>query len=82
MFCFRALPLVDIDVTTREVFVSKVKSELYIHERQRSHRPVAPLRKRRPLKRVMSVATPNGDVATEIHDSFDETKAFVMSGKK
>ncbi|XP_033728126.1 plectin-like [Pecten maximus] len=75
----RALPLIDVDLTTKETVWSSVKSEIYIHERQKGGRPVAPPRKRRQLKRVVSVAT-TGESAADLPDSIEESSSFVMSG--
>ncbi|XP_021351801.1 dystonin-like isoform X4 [Mizuhopecten yessoensis] len=75
----RALPLVDVDLTTKETVWSSIKSDIYIHERQKGGRPVAPPRKRRQLKRVVSVAT-TGESVADLPDSVEESSSFVMTG--
>lgn len=56
-----------------------MKSEVYIHERQKVGRPVAPPRKRRQLKRVASVAT-TGESLADLPDTIEETCPFIMTG--
>ena len=72
---FRALPLYNIDLQTKETVVTSIKSELYIHERVPGKLPVPPPRRRQKLKRVASKA---GD--SNNNGVIKESKSFVITG--
>jgi len=78
MFPFvRALPVVDIDLQTKQTSITKVKSELYIHERRPGKAPVPPPRRRQKLRRVASALS--GDAAS-MAGVVKETQSFIITG--
>lgn len=69
----------DVDVESRDTCITSVKAGLIIHEKQRGKRPIAPPRKKRQLRRVMS-NTNTPAVMADVPDVLEETKPFVISG--
>ncbi|KAK3083433.1 hypothetical protein FSP39_022457, partial [Pinctada imbricata] len=74
----RVLPLTDLDVETGKTEISRISAEMVIHERAKGKRPVPPPRRRRGLKRVISVAG-NNDLM-EFPESSEESKPFTITG--
>ncbi|XP_067685972.1 microtubule-actin cross-linking factor 1, isoforms 6/7-like isoform X1 [Haliotis asinina] len=75
----RALPVIDIDNVTKQSRLTTVRSEIYIHERHRSKKPVAPPRKRRGVKEQKSSKSQEEEF-TETTEYFEERKTFVITG--
>ncbi|KAL3854339.1 hypothetical protein ACJMK2_013612, partial [Sinanodonta woodiana] len=81
VFCLncRALPLFDIDTTTKDTTITQIKAGLYIHERRLGKGPVPPPRRRRPLKKVMSF-TPENEQANSGSEILQNKQNFVITG--
>ncbi|KAL4217405.1 hypothetical protein ACF0H5_023855 [Mactra antiquata] len=73
-----ALPVVDIDIQTKETCVTRVRSELYIHERRPGKPPVPPPRRRMKLKRVASSMAGESSALSSV---IKDTQSFVIVGK-
>ncbi|XP_053386476.1 dystonin-like isoform X4 [Mercenaria mercenaria] len=72
-----ALPVVDIDVQTKQMSITRVRSELYIHERRHGKPPVPPPRRRQKLRRVASAIGGDSAAASGV---LRDTKSFVIAG--
>ncbi|XP_052813001.1 microtubule-actin cross-linking factor 1, isoforms 1/2/3/4/5-like isoform X2 [Mya arenaria] len=71
-----AIPVVDIDIHTKQTAITKVRSELYIHERRPGKAPIPPPRRRQKLRRVASALS--GDAAA-IAGVIQETESFIIT---
>lgn len=70
--------MIDIDIQTKQTCVTRVRSELYIHERRQGKQPVPPPRRRQKLRRVASSLSTD---ASAVAGVIKETKSFVIAGK-
>ncbi|KAK6172103.1 hypothetical protein SNE40_018056 [Patella caerulea] len=71
-----ALPMVDIDTSSKETKITRVRSSLYIHERHKPKKPVAPPRRKRQVKQGVKT----DDLFSETTEYSEESKTFVIVG--
>ncbi|XP_041374834.1 LOW QUALITY PROTEIN: microtubule-actin cross-linking factor 1-like [Gigantopelta aegis] len=75
----RALPIVDIDMTTKESRLTTVTAEIYIHERHRGKKPLAPPRRKRAVKEKLASKEYDNDLFSETTE-ITEVRSFVITG--
>ena len=71
--------MVDINTSSHDTVITKVKAEMIIQERQKGKRPKPPPRRKRQLKRVMSSALPS-DVSSDVPECSEELQGFTITG--
>ncbi|KAK7501339.1 hypothetical protein BaRGS_00007464, partial [Batillaria attramentaria] len=81
----RAMPSVNIDAQTKKTHVTNIQCEMYIHERHKGKRPVAPSRRKKGAKQGVSKADENEEEEEEVTFSdttevVQETTSFVIVG--
>ncbi|ESO82078.1 hypothetical protein LOTGIDRAFT_237159 [Lottia gigantea] len=72
----RYLPMVDIDMSSKQTQITKVRSQLYIHERHKGKRPVPPPRRKRANKQDIKTE----ELFTESTEYSEESQTFVIVG--